>query len=239
MHLRDRLKRRFPFLSPWYRAVRYRELAPPFRRRYALGRLHEEIKLIVGGARGGFFLEAGALDGIYQSNTAYLESYLGWRGILVEALPTKVAECVRNRPKSRVLHCGLVRFGYEKPYIELRDLDAETVVDGIEGVDVERRVESHHELGFAHHGTRFLAPARTLDSVLADFGYPAIDLFSLDVEGAELEVLRGVDFRRATIRNLVIETERLGDVESLLELHGYVLVKQLTFHDYHFALSQK
>jgi FkbM family methyltransferase len=201
--------------------------------------LHHEIKQIVGGVRGGFFLEAGALDGLYQSNTAYLESYLGWRGILVEPLPAKVIECARNRPRSEVVHCGLVRFGYGKPYIELRDLDAMTMVEGIDGVDVERRVESQRELGFAHHAMRFLAPARTLDSVLADFGYPAVDLFSLDVEGAELEVLNGIDFSRARMRNLVIETDRLRDVEPLLAAHGYLLARQLTFHDYHFVPSAK
>lgn len=33
----------------------------------------------------GFFLEAGALDGEFISNTLYLERELGWTGLLVEA----------------------------------------------------------------------------------------------------------------------------------------------------------
>lgn len=37
--------------------------------------------------RGGFFLEAGALDGYYQSNTFFLERDLGWTGLLVEPNP--------------------------------------------------------------------------------------------------------------------------------------------------------
>ena len=34
-----------------------------------------------------FFVEAGALDGLFFSNSAWLESTLGWKGLLVEADP--------------------------------------------------------------------------------------------------------------------------------------------------------
>jgi hypothetical protein len=37
--------------------------------------------------RRGFFVEVGGNDGISQSNTAYLERYLGWRGLLIEPIP--------------------------------------------------------------------------------------------------------------------------------------------------------
>lgn len=39
----------------------------------------------------GFFIECGALDGEFHSNTLYLERYLGWKGLLVEADPKNVA----------------------------------------------------------------------------------------------------------------------------------------------------
>ena len=46
----------------------------------------------------GVFVEAGANDGINQSNTLYLESRRGWRGVLVEALPVLYEQCRRHRP---------------------------------------------------------------------------------------------------------------------------------------------
>ena len=41
---------------------------------------------------GGFFFEAGAMDGEFLSNTLELERKFGWHGILVEADPTLAVE---------------------------------------------------------------------------------------------------------------------------------------------------
>src|SRR6516225_8771930 len=48
--------------------------------------------------RNGFFVEAGANDGLAQSNTYWFEQFRGWRGLLIEAVPEKAAACRRNRP---------------------------------------------------------------------------------------------------------------------------------------------
>jgi hypothetical protein len=58
--------------------------------------------------RGGFFIEAGANDGLAQNNTYWFEQFLGWRGLLVEAVPEKAAQCRRNRPRAKVVNAALV-----------------------------------------------------------------------------------------------------------------------------------
>jgi len=35
----------------------------------------------------GFFIECGALDGEIRSNTLFMEQYLDWEGVLIEANP--------------------------------------------------------------------------------------------------------------------------------------------------------
>ena len=50
--------------------------------------------------QGGTFLEIGALDGRDTSNTWALERCLGWRGVLIEALPHNFDRLIRNRPRS-------------------------------------------------------------------------------------------------------------------------------------------
>ena len=46
---------------------------------------------LFGRLRNGFFIEAGAHDGVDISNTLYLEKQLGWTGILVEPNPDTFA----------------------------------------------------------------------------------------------------------------------------------------------------
>jgi len=46
---------------------------------------------------GGVFVEAGANDGVTQSNTYYFEKFRGWTGLLVEPEPALAAACRRNR----------------------------------------------------------------------------------------------------------------------------------------------
>ena len=45
---------------------------------------------LFGKQRGGFFIEAGADDGEFMSNTFYLELKRGWTGLLVEPNPGKL-----------------------------------------------------------------------------------------------------------------------------------------------------
>ena len=56
---------------------------------------------------GGTFLEAGALDGEYLSNTLYLERQLGWTGLLVEPDPFSFKKMVAKHRRSFLLEAGL------------------------------------------------------------------------------------------------------------------------------------
>lgn len=47
-------------------------------------KLHRLVVALFEGQPPGFFVEAGALDGEYLSNTVYLEREKGWSGLLVE-----------------------------------------------------------------------------------------------------------------------------------------------------------
>src|SRR3954452_5124823 len=60
------------------------------------------------GRHPGFFIEAGAHDGLTQSNTALLEFCFGWKGLLVEPIPELGARGREIRPGSRVEQAALV-----------------------------------------------------------------------------------------------------------------------------------
>ena len=65
------------------------------------GHLNSIILEHLKGKTGGFFIECGANDGEFQSNTMYLESKMGWTGLLVEASPVLSRKLLaRNRKVS-------------------------------------------------------------------------------------------------------------------------------------------
>jgi len=210
------------------------EIMPP-RRTYAAPGLHRHIERLFP-QRDGFFVEAGGFDGLFQSNTAYLERYRGWRGILIEPIPHKFVECLGNRPQAQVVHAGLVPIGDERPHVELIYGNAMTLT-------TDSIINATYQLNLANgcchsdphlHSQCFLAPARSLDSIFADYGYPTIDLFSLDVEGAEMSALLGIDFNRSRPLRFLIETGQLDAVGALMADKGYVMTERLSGHDYLF-----
>ena len=78
-------------------------------------------------------------------------------------------------------------------------------------------------------------PARTLTSVLDENGAPAVmQLLSIDVEGAELEVFKGLDLERYRFEWIVAESRSIPRLQGYLAPYGYSLEKQLTEHDFLF-----
>ena len=51
--------------------------------------------------KNGFFLEAGASNGFWQSNSYYLENILGWSGVLVEPNKNMFELCKQNRKNEK------------------------------------------------------------------------------------------------------------------------------------------
>jgi len=84
-------------------------------------------------------------------------------------------------------------------------------------------------------GKRFTVPAHTAQSIIDEAGNPQIDLFVLDVEGAERSVLEGIDFARARPRHMLIEARNPAETAAFLSKHGYGAAERLTALDYLFA----
>ena len=150
---------------------------------------------------GGFFVEAGANDGVNFSNTYYLERARGWTGVLVEGIPELYRSCVRRRPRSRVFNCALVAPEDEGRMITMHYSNLQSIVSGALPFE-------HVEAGVASQGERTYdieVPGRTLSALLDEVRPERFDLLVLDVEGYEAPVLRGLDLARHAPRYALIE----------------------------------
>ncbi len=183
----------------------------------------------------GFFVEAGAADGVRESNTYFLERIRGWEGVLVEPIPSLARRCAKERPRSRVFQCALVSEAHDDPTVEMLHGDIMSLVRGSLGDPAAeaRRLEA----AARWHGTKGRAvevPARTLSSILDEVGVGRFDFLSLDVEGYELEALRGLDLERHRPVFILVESLDADSgraVDRHLREAGYAAVDRLSPRD--------
>jgi FkbM family methyltransferase len=169
----------------------------------------------------GFFVELGGHDGINQSNTLYLERR-GWRGILIEPVPEAYRRCRRNRPLAEVVNAACVAPDHEGATIDMTGVGLMSIVNGSRGSQAEdeawiARGETLQQI--RRHAVR--VPAMTLSSILDSCDCGRIDLLSLDVEGFELQVLRGLDLTRHRPAYMLVEDSGTDGVAGYLRDHGY------------------
>ncbi len=77
--------------------------------------------------------------------------------------------------------------------------------------------------------------AVTLNSILIKAKAPKIiDFLSLDTEGAEFEVLNGIDFKRFSFRYMLIETYYFSKLKKFFLKKNYKYIKKINHNDYLF-----
>lgn len=187
------------------------------------------VRNCFGDVWGGTFVEAGALDGIYDSNTLHLERERGWRGILIEPNPEQLIACKANRPRAVVVGCAL------------SDVDGEFPFEIVTGTYRGWSGFAHTGDGRRQHsldadGTRRLTHvrARPLADILREYALHRVDYLSLDVEGAELEVLGVYPFDEIPIGIIGVEdnTGKNEALRTLLAERGYVHMARVGVDDF-------
>lgn len=131
----------------------------------------------------GRYLELGALDGVTYSNTKFFQDHLKFTGVLIEPLPNVYESLVINRPLDKTYNVAIS--SSEKPV----SFVGNWATAGMTSTMSDTFKRDHHP-----NSNTYQVQSKNLGSLLeeADIGY--LDLFCLDVEGAELEVLETMDW---------------------------------------------
>src|SRR5688572_11149426 len=160
------------------------------------------------GVTNGFFLDVGSGHGTIGSNTKALED-LGWTGICVDPFPTHmdVRTCCMENVVVSSAAGQIVKF---HTHAGLGGI-ADTLGKWKEEAEKSPAVE---------------LTTTTLGAVLAGAGAPSfIHFLSLDIEGAELEALRGMPFDQYRFGAMAIEHNdeepKRSDILKFLAERGY------------------
>lgn len=173
--------------------------------------------------RDGFFVEAGAANGVFLSNTYFLEKALGWRGILIEPNTKEALLCKMNRNRSLVFQFALVSKYFKNSFIEILYSGLSSVVRNSMS---DAQIKNH--ISFWNSGSPFVrkysytVPTITLTKLFDQCKIRQIDFLSLDLEGYELEALIGLDFSKYKPKYLFFESldrDKFNSISKILKKH--------------------
>ena len=175
----------------------------------------EELKEeFFAGVASGFFVEVGANDPFVHSQTWHLEQR-GWTGVLIEPQPDLV-QALRAKRAAAVFAAACSAPAAAGKTMRLHLAGPCSSLDGhlaVTGVTAATAIE---------------VPVRTLDDILTEArAQTPIDFLSIDVEGHEVEVLRGFDIRRWRPRLIMLEDHVVNlRKHRYLSALGYRLIRR-------------
>lgn len=191
----------------------------------------------------GFFIDVGAFDGIMGSNTAFFEKNLNWQGIAFEPNPAAFQVLQRTRACRLIRGCAYYRDG-EVPFLALSEQTRpeitkmppprsmlSMVFDSTHGGSMLSGIPDHmDQLQWIQWLSKPMKLNQEMETVgchriatvLNESDVKVVDYLSIDVEGAELEVLRGIDFDAVQVNVIGVEhTHTFPEVYELLTTSGF------------------
>ena len=181
------------------------------------------------GFTNGTFADIGAHDGVTYSNTFFFEKARGWHGIAVEPNPDVFKKLSESR-HCHTLNCCVSDHAGTVPFVKLSGYSE--MLSGIaDNYAVEHRERIEAELRqFGGRADTIDVQARPFNDIAREFGFSEFTYLSIDTEGSELSILRGIDFSALFVHALTVEYNfehaKAGMVELMRE-RGFEHVQTL------------
>jgi FkbM family methyltransferase len=169
-------------------------------------------KNIFKGYKNGFFVDVGANDGIKINNTLYFEKNNGWNGINIEANSDVFNLLIKNRPNNININVAVCNENGSTEFI--KNTGYTEMISGIKNNYDNRHLQRLNDENIKYNSTTEIININTkrLENIFDENNINNINYLSIDVEGAEFEVIKSINFDKVFID--VIEFENNYDDTS-------------------------
>jgi FkbM family methyltransferase len=181
----------------------------------------------------GVFVDVGTFEPEFDNATIFFEKYRNWTGLAIEPQLAHVDKW-RLLRKSPIVHAAASRSDGTAEFVVVNHPDVMNY-NAWSGLKSSIANEKMNQLPDGAYRSSISVPTISISKALDQNGIKEVDFLSIDVEGHELEVLSGIDFKRHSIKCIVIENDILpeGDpiIHNFLKEQGYKYIARLTSDD--------
>jgi FkbM family methyltransferase len=189
---------------------------------------HKEIDLF---KNNGTYIEMGASDGVKFSNTKYFEDEHGFTGILIEPVKKFHQTLKLTRRYNKIYNCAVSEKSGKVGILVGQPGQGDAWVSGMP----QTMSKSKKHLKDWHSGNKNIefVESKKLSDIFEENDTKYIDIFSLDVEGAEYEVLKTMNWD-IPVYVMIIELnegedEQEKDIQcrEILKFHSFKFFKRV------------
>lgn len=187
-------------------------------------------------------IEVGAADGIRGSNTKYFEDN-GWDVLCIEPNLEHKESLDSCRKLVKYYACGKENI---ESSLHIFRVGKNNIASSLTSLKPDKRlVDDHREI--INDSYEVEVKVRTLDWILENetsntsfTGVTNIDFISIDTEGTELDVIKGLDFNKYSVKLFIIENNYNDDnIEEYMNLVGYKKDRRYKINDFYIKSDEK
>ncbi len=183
------------------------------------------LNLINQERKDGVYLELGAWDGLVYSNTKFFQDQLSFNGVLIEPIPSTYLRLVQNRPKDFCVNAAVAQE------------EGTAVFLGNEPTaGISKTISDHMRSANHKNSHQYTVTTEPLSNILNRAEVDYLDMFFLDVEGGEYEVLKSMNWE-IPVYIVCIELDGTNEEKDkrcrdLLEDQGFFMMKRLCSNEF-------
>jgi FkbM family methyltransferase len=183
------------------------------------------LELMFAGQEEGTYVDVGGGHPV-ADNVSFWFYLKGWRGLVVEPQQALADIYAYVRPRDHTVSCLAGASEGEAQF---------HVVEKLHGFSSTVREHAQAAAEFGAAFKTITKQVRRLAALSAEAGLTAIDFLKIDVEGAEAQVLAGMDFSRFRPRVILLEAVAPGSMEDA----SAAWERDLLAHGYRFAFFDR